>query len=146
MKDFLKSCFGYWKGCCKRPHSLLKITWDYSILTLSLVMLKNGQTCLKDLAVSERKIFKVCLAVFQNCKEGLIYYPQLSESWYFEIRFIKQLILYLITNVWRVACNFTFILRNLLTRTKSLHEKCPNTQFFLVCIFLNSDWIQRLTP
>ena len=24
-----------------------------------------------------------------------------------------------------------------------LREKCPNTEFFLVCIFLYSDWIQE---
>ena len=89
---------------------------------------------------SERKIFKVCLAIFQNWKESLIYYPQLSESWYFQIRFIKQLILYLITNVWHVACNFTFILRNLLTRTKSLREKCPNTQFFSVFSWIRTEY------
>ena len=28
---------------------------------------------------------------------------------------------------------------------QSLHEKCPNTEFFLVCVFLYSDWIQENT-
>ena len=27
----------------------------------------------------------------------------------------------------------------------TLREKCPNTEFFLVCIFPHSDWIQRDT-
>ena len=29
--------------------------------------------------------------------------------------------------------------------TTSLREKCPNTDFFLVCIFLHSNWIRRFT-
>ena len=28
----------------------------------------------------------------------------------------------------------------------TLHEKCPNTEFFLVRIFLYSDWIRRFSP
>ena len=31
------------------------------------------------------------------------------------------------------------------TRVIALHEKCPNTELFLVCIFLYSDWIRRDT-
>ena len=27
-----------------------------------------------------------------------------------------------------------------------LREKCPNTEFFLVCIFPHSDWIRRVNP
>ena len=35
---------------------------------------------------------------------------------------------------WRVCVN-----------KLTMHEKCPNTEFFLVCIFLYSDWIQENT-
>ena len=35
-------------------------------LTLSCIMLKNGQTYLKILKWEQRKIFKVCLAIFQH--------------------------------------------------------------------------------
>ena len=28
----------------------------------------------------------------------------------------------------------------------SLREKCPNSEFFLACIFPHSDWIRRDTP
>ena len=31
------------------------------------------------------------------------------------------------------------------TRVIALHEKCPNTELFLVCIYLYSDWIRRDT-
>ena len=31
------------------------------------------------------------------------------------------------------------------TRKHPLREKCPNMEFFLACIFLYSDWIQRFT-
>ena len=30
--------------------------------------------------------------------------------------------------------------------TEALREKCPSTEFFLVCIFPHSDWIRRDTP
>ena len=29
---------------------------------------------------------------------------------------------------------------------KRMREKCPNTEFFLVCIFPHLDWIRRDTP
>ena len=31
-------------------------------------------------------------------------------------------------------------------QSEALRKKCPNTEFFLVCIFLYSDWIRRFTP
>ena len=39
------------------------------------------------------------------------------------------------------------VLRDLygLFKKFTLREKCPNTEFFLVRIFLYSDWIQRFT-
>ena len=35
------------------------------------------------------------------------------------------------------------ITSSLICTMKSLHEKCPNTEFFLVHIFQYSDWIQK---
>ena len=32
-----------------------------------------------------------------------------------------------------------------MNQSNSLREKCPNTEFFLVCIFLYLDWIWRYT-
>ena len=34
----------------------------------------------------------------------------------------------------------------LISKALTLREKCPNTELFLVCIFLYSDWIRRFTP
>ena len=46
--------------------------------------------------------------------------------------------------------NISYILRSSSkneseTRSFSLREKCPSTEFFLVCIFPYSDWIRRDT-
>ena len=45
-----------------------------------------------------------------------------------------------------VDCDFTrlaFMIRFIAFRNISLREKCPNTEFFLVRIFLYSDWIRK---
>ena len=41
---------------------------------------------------------------------------------------------------------FFVAIRNLFFKEIPLHEKCPNTKFFLVRTFLFSDWIRRFTP
>ena len=36
--------------------------------------------------------------------------------------------------------------RRVWNAAQALREKCPNTEFFLVWVFLHWDWIRRLTP
>ena len=54
-------------------------------------------------------------------------------------RFLKQ-----------IMCRTYFRKQNAIVKqnfiAKSLREKCPNTEFFLVRIFLYSDWIESFTP
>ena len=50
----------------------------------------------------------------------------------------------------RIRC-YTFTIKKTVFRyfhsnELSMREKCPNTEFFLVRIFLHSHWIQRFTP
>ena len=42
-------------------------------------------------------------------------------------------------------CTFSSVMSWKRYMTPSLREKCPNTEFFLVCIFPHSDWIRRDT-
>ena len=45
-----------------------------------------------------------------------------------------------------LSCEFCDIFKStFFDRTPTLREKCPNTEFFLVCISPHSDWIRRDT-
>ena len=48
---------------------------------------------------------------------------------------------------WRAnfEINLNFLIEPFSNMTKTLREKCPNMEFFLVHIFLHLDWIRRLT-
>ena len=46
---------------------------------------------------------------------------------------------------WQTIPSSFFLILSLLSSFPSLFEKCPNTNFLLLCIFLYSDWIQENT-
>ena len=66
--------------------------------------------------------------------------PKLSALLHMDIRilllFISTFLAHMLTLI---------IYHTILLSTQTLHEKYPNTEFFLVCIFLCLDWIQENT-
>ena len=66
--------------------------------------------------------------------------PKLSALLHMDIRilllFISTFLAHMLTLI---------IYHTILLSIQTLHEKYPNTEFFLVCIFLCLDWIQENT-
>ena len=52
------------------------------------------------------------------------------------------------TKIWRNLNDSEYAMITKLRdfEKRSLREKCPNAEFFLVRIFPHSDWIRRYTP
>ena len=81
--------------------------------------------------------FNFSFATFQSFfYQGAVFYCSNNEQEYdiFLVYFSMSLVIILHVRVPTKANN------------TSLREKCPNTEFFLVRIFLYSNWIRRFTP
>ena len=64
--------------------------------------------------------------------------------------FLKTLHVRSLTGFWIPLCEYASVFTRVLLHLVALnlfcialYEKCPNTEFFLVCIFPYLDWIQR---
>ena len=61
---------------------------------------------------------------------------------------LEQLFLHLLLHPFLIPCKIMSFANNFLSDAhfmeSSLREKCPNTEFFLVRIFLYSDWLQEI--
>lgn len=116
MKDFLSDCVWYRKSCCKCLKSLLKITWDQRSINCYINRLLNNAVkwpnMLKWSSDSQPARFLKYICPFFNTMRKLIYYPELSERWYIEIRFTKQLILYLVIDLWYTEIWYSCIQRD----------------------------------
>ena len=76
------------------------------------------------------------VGTFNKCKIG---YCNSSNVYYYKGLRIYSSFIFCSVNLTCVAYSFS------LTVCLTLREKCPNTEFFLVCIFRHSDWIRRDT-
>ena len=73
---------------------------------------------------------KLLTKYFKKLSKRSSYFGQATDCW---PKVFKR-------NNWLTALQINWIVS--IWWQLSLHEKCPNREFFLVCIFLYSDWIR----
>ena len=106
----------------------------YLNLTVSLIWLNNCA----ETPLLMRKILLLHYAALPYFLSNFHYYNVLNAN--FSLCNVKP-ILYL----WSLPIPPENIRKRLISWSFTLREKCPNTEFFLVHIFLHLNWIRRFT-